>query len=98
MTTRFDDSLPILADLVADELGANVLESGVVLRDTSGRLAFFSASHLNDATIRRLSNRLSKALGVYARPDRIIAGSEDFGVADMLTDNSILRVDTGKFH
>jgi hypothetical protein len=98
MTVRFDDSLPILADLVAGELGTNVLESGVILRDASGRLAFFSSSDLDHATIQRLSNRLREDLGVYGRPDRIIAGAEDFSVADILTDNTILRVDTGKFH
>jgi len=98
MTIRFDDSLPILADLIADELGANALESGVILRDASGRLAFFSGSDLDDATLQRLSNLLREALGVYARPDRIIAGADDFGAADILSDNTILRVDMGKFH
>jgi MinD-like ATPase involved in chromosome partitioning or flagellar assembly len=97
MTIRFDDSLPTLANIVAEELGANILESGVVLRDVSGRLAFFSSSELSKTTARRLTSRLSTALGVYGRTDRVVAGRNDFGVAELLTDNSILRVEVGEF-
>jgi hypothetical protein len=32
MTVRFDESLPILARVVADELGKAVLTSGIALR------------------------------------------------------------------
>jgi hypothetical protein len=97
MTIRFDDSLPTLANVVAKELGPNVLEAGVVLRDVSGRLAFYSGSELNKSTIRRVASHLSTELGVYARTDRIIAGRNDFGVADILNDSSIIRVNVGEF-
>lgn len=79
MTVRFDDSLPILADQVSKELGEAALASGVALRDSVGRLAFFANKPLDAHLVQQLSTRLRAALGPYARSDRILAGSDDFG-------------------
>ncbi|MDP1832245.1 MAG: hypothetical protein Q8K67_09315 [Geothrix sp.] len=95
MTVRFDDSLPILVDTIAAELGDGAFISGVALRDVTGRLAFFTSTRLDAPTIERLSNHLRKKLGAYARTDRILAGPDDFGVQDALQDSSAISISVG---
>jgi hypothetical protein len=97
MTVRFDDSLPILAKAVAAELGKDALLSGVALRDSTGRLAFFAPNDLDEATIERLSSRLRADLGCYARTDRIIAKASDFGARAILDDLTALHVSVGEY-
>jgi hypothetical protein len=92
MTVRFDESLPILARVVADELGKAVLTSGIALRDTMGRLAFFASTDLDETAVEQLSARLRKELGPYARTDRIVAGASDFGAEVVLHDASAIVV------
>src|SRR5688572_6900220 len=92
MTTRFDDSLPILVSTIVDELGEDHLRSGVVLRDATGRLAFFSRTKPSGAAQKRISARLREALGPYARTDRVFVGSDAFGAEDILQDSASLGV------
>jgi hypothetical protein len=92
MIVRFDDSLPIIARIVCDELGAKALASGVVLRDATGRLAFFSDAELSTEASEQLSRRLRHELQAYARSDRIVACRGEFGVSDILSDPTILKV------
>lgn len=92
MTVRFDESLPTLAQVIQDELGAEMLRSGVALRDVTGRLAFFVDAELDTATVERVSARLRQALGPYARTDRVIAGKSDFGAISILSDPHPLMV------
>jgi len=92
MIVRFDDSLPILVHVIADELGEAALASGVILRDTTGRLTFFADKELPATTIEQLSTRLRSELGPYARTDRVLAGKDDFGAAEMLKDPSALVI------
>lgn len=95
---RFDDSLPLLADLVAAELGEDALAAGTVLRDAVGRLAFFAASPLEAADAERLSLRLRQTLGAYARTDRLVASVGDYGAANVLQDLSALKITLGSRH
>lgn len=95
MIVRFDDSLPILAQVVTKLLGKEAMEAGVALRDATGRLAFFVSTDMDEAKIKNLSASLRAELGVYARTDRVVAGSSDFGVQEILKDPSILRVKIG---
>jgi MinD-like ATPase involved in chromosome partitioning or flagellar assembly len=92
---RFDDSLPLLAGVIRSELGADALENGTVLRDAVGCLSFFAAQPLDEVTIGRLSLKLREALGAYARPDRVVAGAEDYGSAVVRADPSALIVAVG---
>jgi CobQ/CobB/MinD/ParA nucleotide binding domain len=87
---RFDDSLPKLVEVVADELGKEVTESSAALRDSAGRLAFFASVDLCQAAIERLTTRLRRELGVYARTDRVVAALGDFGAEEVLTDRTAL--------
>jgi hypothetical protein len=93
MTTYFDDSLPTLIKFIAENCGEAALRHGVALRDTKGRLCFYLASPLDENQQVSLSETLTKALGRYARTDRVIAGIEDFGVSDALTSTDIVTLD-----
>jgi len=97
MTVRFDDSLPILLRVVAEELGKPAILSGVALRDVTGRLAFVAGADLDEASLERLSQRLRIELGPYARADRIVAAANDFGAQTLLRDSSALNVSAGEY-
>lgn len=92
MAIRFDDSLHILLLVIADLLGPDALQRGAVLRDATGRLAFFSADPLDPAMVERASQRLRDQLGPYARTDRVVASSDDFGASRVLNDPSAFAV------
>ena len=97
MNVRFDDSLVLLAETVKAELGESALSSGVVLRDTTGRLAFFSASNLGAEKVVALTEKLQAKLGCYSRADRAVADLSDYGVAEILEDKSILTIHMGGY-
>jgi len=93
MRIHFDDSLKLLVTTVADKLGREALSEGVVLRDTTGRLAFFSNSILSANLIERLSKLLRATLKQYARDDQLVADISEYGVKDLLSENAIISVD-----
>lgn len=97
MTARFDDSLPALVTVIAEALGRDTLENGVVLRDATGRLAFFSSQSLDEAILTELSARLCQILGSYARGDRVVAGPEEYGATSILEDGSALRIEVSGY-
>ncbi len=88
MIVRFDDSLPILAQAVIGNCGTSVFESGTVLRDVIGHLAFFSSIRIPDPEMDRLSQRLRSELGPYASTTRLVVNPDDFGANDVLVDKS----------
>ncbi|WP_341988253.1 AAA family ATPase [Azorhizobium sp. AG788] len=92
MTIYFDDSLPALVEAVIKSCGEHALEQGVALRDTKGRLSFYLASSIDDEQRALLTKTLIEALGYYARTDRVIAGSNDFGITDLLHSGDIVPV------
>lgn len=73
---RFDDSLPELVEVLHRELGAESLAAGVVLRDASGRLTFFSGQ-ASPADPEPLFRAVRAAAGDYAHPDRVVVFSDD---------------------
>lgn len=84
MIVRFDDSLPILVRTLVKELGADATSNGVVVRDTSGRLAFFCGAELSSDVVKHVSDALKAALGAYARSDRPLADVKDIGGTSIL--------------
>lgn len=96
MAVRFDDSLPRLAETIAAELGVDVLSQGVILRDVTGRLAFFSATGLEPVEAERVTQRLRDALGAYARPDRLLVVPSDPGGEAILNEASSRRFMVGE--
>jgi CobQ/CobB/MinD/ParA nucleotide binding domain len=89
VTIRFDDSLPLLVRIIAAKLGDDAIRTGVALRDATGRLAFFAGTPLDSSTVDAISTDLRAALGPYARSDRILASSDDYGASDILSNLSI---------
>lgn len=95
-TVRFDDSLPLLIETVAAELGDEALAKGVILRDISGRLCFFAGSDLDDEIFARLRDRLLVVLGAYARTDRVLSTLSAPGAGTILDEPSALRYRVGE--
>ena len=83
----YDDSLPWLLEVLAAELSLDVMTGGVVLRDASGRLAFFADSELDEAQHGRVSSAVRERLGPYARPDRVVVCSSAPGAKAILADS-----------
>jgi hypothetical protein len=92
---RFDDSLRLLVDAVAAELGDEGVAAGIALRDISGRLCFFSAKALAPETTQRLTSQLHAVLGPYARADRILFTPTDPGYAAIWSEPSTIRCRVG---
>ncbi len=90
MNIRFDDSLPVMALVLIEELGASALEAGMAVRDTSGRLAFFAAETLEPQHLGRVAERLAEVLGPYARSDRVLASASDPGARRILSESGFL--------
>jgi cellulose biosynthesis protein BcsQ len=85
--TLFDNSLPRFAEALRQALGADALSAGVVVRDNSGRLAFISErTSPPENEVTDIKQKLGKALGAYARPDRVIAFKDDAGASGLLSD------------
>jgi hypothetical protein len=76
---RYDDSLPEMVRILGRFLSPREIASGVVMRDVTGRLSFFSASKLEERTIDQMDRLLRAVLGPYARPDRLLASGDDYG-------------------
>ncbi len=89
---RFDDSLPLLLATVEKHLGADSVKTGVVLRDTTGRLSFFNRVDVSNTVRLHISNDLSKALGGYAYAERVFATPTDPGATRILNDPSALPI------
>lgn len=92
MKIYFDDSLPALVKAVTNIWGESALEEGVALRDTRGRLSFYLAMPIDEDQRATFSAILAEALGHYARSDRVVAGVDDFGVADLLRSPDIVPI------
>jgi len=84
MRTYFDDSLPLLVDIVVSRFGAAVATEGTFHRDARGQLAFFSAVELPLAAKSAAQTEALARLAPYARTDRTIADPSDVGAARVL--------------
>jgi Mrp family chromosome partitioning ATPase len=90
---RFDDSMPRLAAELAKIIGAPALEAGVVHRDASGRLSFFSQQEkVSEEEVERISQRLREVLGPYARPDRVFVCKTEPGARQILHDANAMSI------
>ena len=92
MRIYFDDSLPELVSIILANCSKEDLLAGIALRDTSGRLAFYFARSLEEAETERLTAILSTGLGVYARDDRVVAGTDTYGIPELLKSHDIISV------
>ncbi len=86
MPVRFDESLPRMVKVLATELSVSEISSGVALRDSVGRLAFFIAATVPKAKLDKITSKLREELGAYARTDRLVVAGDEFGVKEILED------------
>ncbi|CAN5157928.1 hypothetical protein BH10PSE16_BH10PSE16_25970 [soil metagenome] len=92
MTMRFDDSLPALVSVIETGFGSSALVAGVAVRDITGRLAFVLPTEFDAALVASIEKLLQEALGPYARSDRLLVASTDFGAEALLRAPSALSV------
>ncbi len=74
---RFDDSVSRMLRILVSGLGAPAVEKGVILRDASGYLTFFTDAEIPAEALREISAELTTSLGSYAHPSRVIVTSDD---------------------
>jgi cellulose biosynthesis protein BcsQ len=83
---RFDESVPRLLRVLYDELGHAQVENGVVLRDVTGRLSFFSRAAIDPVKRDAVVEKVHTRLGPYARQDRQLVGPDEPGARKVLDD------------
>lgn len=83
----FDDSLLKFVGAIGEHLGDEVLEQGIVLRDSSGRLRFLS-NQPSPSQDRRadLEMRIVGLVGAYARADDLLTFADELDVQSVLND------------
>jgi Mrp family chromosome partitioning ATPase len=91
----YDESLPRLVDVLVGELGHGPVSSGVVLRDASGRLAYFLGTPLSEDEQERVSSLIRSRLLDYARQDRVLVPTDAAGSRRVLTDPGVRIVEVG---
>src|SRR6266567_2920614 len=96
MKTTFDTSLRALIDGLRRSLTPDEIQNGLVLRDSSGRLAFFARDAIPEQRQAALEISLRASLGAYLRDDLPIADSSTPGVEPLLNDSGILQLVEGE--
>lgn len=94
MRTTFDSSLSGLIDVLRTSLTTDEIQDGLILRDSSGRLAFFGRG-IGERQA-DLETRLRANLGAYLRDDLAIADVSTPGVEPLLHHPGILQVTEGE--
>ncbi len=84
----FDDSLPLFANVVANNLGPEALAAGVILRDSSGQLSFFHPAAISTDKAELLEADMRETLGRYASERPLVAVTDSFGAEAILNDES----------
>lgn len=92
----FDQAIPVLISTLADQAGAEFAQSGVIVRDASGRLAFVSSRlAASDSETDELNTIITEKLGGYARQGGAIRFSDAPGAHAVLeaSDSIPIRVE-----
>lgn len=88
----FDESLPLLVKKVAGALGPQALSRGVILRDPSGRLAFFCPPGVSEPDAEQLEREVRETLQAYASPEVAVVLPNALGAESIRRDNTARRV------
>ncbi len=90
----FDNSLVAFVKAITEQLGTETLAQGVVMRDASGRLRFFSDTEPPvEAKRSSIDEHISGLLGAYVRPEGAIAYRDEAGVKRIIQDVKALPVE-----
>ena len=95
MRTTFDTSLGALIDVLRTSLSPDEIQNGLVLRDSSGRLAFFARDAIPEQRQADLATSMRASLGAYLRDDLPIADASTPGVEPLFNDPGILQLAEG---
>lgn len=82
--SHFDDSLPIFVNAIFNIVGAEVVTSGWVLRDSSGLLAFVSSKPLTEEEIERAVAAARAAIPRYCREDWVLVDADYPGMSTVI--------------
>lgn len=93
MTIRFDDSIAGFIPLLQQVFSDSQIQSGTVLRDASGRLAFISLVPVGDGERKKIVDLLEKVMPNYARSGSCVLEAAAPGVAQLL-EGAILLTET----
>lgn len=96
MRTTYDTSLRALIDGLQTSLTPDEIQDGLVLRDASGRLAFFARDAIPEQRQAELETSLRASLGAYLRDDLPIADASTPGVEPLFSDPGILQLVLGE--
>lgn len=89
----FDESIPLLVEALIKLTDHSFIATGVVLRDSSGRLSFVAnRAPIGDHERDLLCSVVSEALGIYARNDHPVRFIGDAGAEALLSDPAALPV------
>lgn len=94
MQHNFDHSLVALIECLLQFLARDTVQDGVVLRDVSGRLAFFARITLEEEKRDSISKALQRALGPYLREDVPIGDADTPGALTVLEDSATITIRT----
>ena len=94
----FDESLPTFVQAIAEHLGVDALEHGLIVRDSSGRLRFLSSEEPPSDEIRvNVEKAIADVLGAYARMGGLIAFRDEPGVQRFLNDSGAFPMQLDSF-
>lgn len=82
--TRFDNSLTIFVLTILDIIGLDAINTGSVLRDATGRLAFISRNKISNEDKNRATIAATERLGGYCRSGRVILEWDQPGISSLL--------------
>src|SRR4051812_39669277 len=88
MTTRFDQSLPQLVEVIVNQLGSETLATSTFLRDAGGQLSVIVDAALGEDRIATLQDAVVAELGRYAREDGAVRDRDDYGAARLLAEGA----------
>jgi Mrp family chromosome partitioning ATPase len=86
---RFDTSLDRMVGVLKQYLPDDVIQSGLILRDTAGQLTFIAESELTDDILEKCQKDLAVALQNYGRDGRSITDAKTMSVGDLVKNNPV---------
>lgn len=75
----YDNSIPALLSLLEKNFGLKYTEAVVVIRDSIGHLSAVFDIDVPDGVLQVMTAQITELLGPYARPDRVVGGSQSPG-------------------
>lgn len=88
MTTRFDQSLPHLIEVIVSQLGSETLASATFLRDAGGQLSVIVDAPLGEDRLAALEAAIVTKIGRYARDDGAVRDRDSYGAPRLLAEGA----------